>query len=91
MLTEEFQQLDEFAILNNLSKKLKDVASSVRNTVQKVWKAIIERLKKALAMIARLGKKALSSLRRFFGLEIQQVRLIKTGGFYPVDELIFNG
>ena len=91
MLTEEFQQLDEFAILNNLSKKLKDVASSVRNTVQKVWKAIIERLKKALAMIAKLGKKALSSLRRFFGLEIQQVRLIKTGGFYPVNELIFNG
>ena len=91
MLTEEFQQLDEFAILNNLSKKLKDVASSVRNTVKKVWKAIIERLKKALAMIAKLGKKALSSLRRFFGLDMSNATLSKTGGIYPVDELIFNG
>ena len=90
LLTEELQQLDEFALLNNLKQKISDFGSSIKRTVLNVWKNIMERIKRALAMIARLGKKALASLRKFFGLDIANAKLTRTGGVYPVDTLIFN-
>ncbi len=90
LLNEDYEQLDEFAILNTLSRQLSTATSNIKKVVVNVWKGIIERIKKALAMIARLGKKAMSTLRRFFGLDISSAKLTKTGGMYPVDSLIFN-
>ena len=90
LLNEDFQQLDEWALLNKLSAMVKDVASGIWNTMKKVWDAIIERIKKVFSYIKRLGAKALSALRRFFGLEMDNAKLTRTGGIYPVDSLIFN-
>ena len=90
LLSEDYQQLDEFQILNTLKQQLTSFGNNAKRTVMNVWKNIMDRIKKALAMIARLGKKALGSLRRFFGLDIATVSLTRTGGKYPVDSLIFN-
>jgi len=90
LLTEEMQQLDEFAMLNNLKQQVSDFTNKAKSVIMKVWKGIIERLKKAFAIIKKLGGKALRALARFFGFEIGNVRLTKTGGMYPVDTLIFN-
>jgi hypothetical protein len=90
LLSEDYEQLDEFAILNKLSQTLSGAVSKVKDVAVRVWKQIIERIKKALAMIKKLGKKAMSSLRRFFGLDISNAKITKTGGMYPVDTLIFN-
>jgi len=90
LLSEDYEQLDEFAILNTLSRQLTTASSNIKKVVVNVWKGIIERIKKALAMIAKAGKKAMSSLRRFFGLDIASAKLTRTGGMYPVDALIFN-
>ena len=90
LLSEDYQQLDEFQILNTLKQQLTSFGNNAKRTVMNVWKNIMDRIKKALAMIARLGKKALGSLRRFFGLDIAGVKLTRTGGAYPVDSLIFN-
>lgn len=90
LLTEEMQQLDEFAMLNNLKQQVSDFTNKAKGVIMKVWKSIIERIKKAFAIIKKLGGKALRALARFFGFEIGNVRLTKTGGMYPVDTLIFN-
>ncbi len=73
-----------------MKQQLTSFGNNAKRTVMNVWKNIMDRIKRALAMIARLGKKALGSLRRFFGLDIATVKLTRTGGVYPVDSLIFN-
>ena len=90
LLTEEMQQLDEIAMLNNLKQQVSDFTNQAKSVIMKVWKSIVERIKKAFAIIKKLGGKALRALARFFGFEIGNVRLTKTGGMYPVDTLIFN-
>lgn len=82
-LTEELQQLDEFAIFSKLANKVKNVATNVLNKVKKVWEAIMARVKMAFNYIKKLGKMAIRGLMNFFGLDIKTVK-INGGGKYPL-------
>lgn len=82
-LTEEIQQLDEFAIFSKLASKVKNVATNVINKVKQVWEAIMERVKKAFNYIKKLGKMAVRGLMNFFGLDIKNVK-VAGGGKYPL-------
>jgi hypothetical protein len=82
-LTEELQQLDEFAIFSKLANKVKNVASNVLNKIKKVWEAIMARVKMAFNYIKKLGKMAIRGLMNFFGLDIKTVK-VNGGGKYPL-------
>jgi hypothetical protein len=82
-LTEELQQLDEFAIFSKLANKVKNVSTQIVNKVMKVWEAIMKRVKMAFNYIKKLGKMAIRGLMNFFGLDIKTVK-INGGGKYPL-------
>ena len=84
LLTEDMQQLDEFALFNKLASKVKDVSKSVISKVSKAMKAILERVKKVFQYIYKLGKQAVKALMNFFGVEIGKVKITKTGGIVPL-------
>ena len=84
LLTEDMQQLDEFALFNKLASKVKDVSKSVISKVSKAMKAILERIKKVFQYIYKLGKQAVKALMNFFGVEIGKVKITKTGGIVPL-------
>ena len=84
LLTEDMQQLDEFALFNKLASKVKDVSKSVISKVSKAMKAILERVKKVFQYIYKLGKQAVKALMNFFGVEIGKVNITKTGGIVPL-------
>jgi len=83
MLTEEFQQLDEFAIFSKLGQKIKNLSMNVVNQVRQVWEKIMERVSKVFAYIVKLGAKAIGALMKFFGLKIDKVN-VRGGGTYPL-------
>ena len=80
LLTEDMQQLDEFALFNKLVSKVKDVSKSVISKVGKAMKAILERVKKAFQYIYKLGRQAVRGLMNFFGVKLDKVKITKTGG-----------
>jgi hypothetical protein len=82
-LTEELQQLDEFAIFSKLANKVKNVSTQIVSKVMKVWEAIMARVKMAFNYIKKLGKMAIRGLMNFFGLDIKTVK-INGGGKYPL-------
>jgi hypothetical protein len=88
-LTEDIQQLDEFAMLDKLKRGAGAISSKVVNAAKKALGAIQKRLSQAFNMIKKLGAKAWSGLMKFFGLVIGSVKTT-SGGAYPVDEFLFK-
>jgi len=86
LLTEDMQQLDEFALFNKLAGKVKDVSMTVVTKVSKVMKNILDRIKKVFQYIYKLGKQAVKALMNFFGVEIGKVKITKTGGIVPLTD-----
>jgi hypothetical protein len=86
LLTEDMQQLDEFAIFNKLAGKVKDVSMNVVTKVSNVMKNILDRIKKVFQYIYKLGKQAVKALMNFFGVEIGKVKITKTGGIIPLTD-----
>ena len=84
LLTEDMQQLDEFAIFNKLAGKVKDVSMNVVTKVSNAMKNILDRIKKVFQYIYKLGKQAVKALMNFFGVEIGKVKITKTGGIVPL-------
>ena len=78
-LKEEVEQLDEFAIVNKVFNKLKDVGRNAINWIKNLIKKIINAVKNALDKIAKLGKKMFEGLFRFIGMELDS----KTKITYP--------
>jgi len=78
-LKEEVKQLDEFAIVNKVFNKLKDVGRNAINWIKNLIKKIINAVKNALDKIAKLGKKMFEGLFRFIGMELDS----KTKITYP--------
>ena len=86
LLTEDMQQLDEFAIFNKLAGKVKDVSMNVVTKVSNAMKNILDRIKKVFQYIYKLGKQAVKALMNFFGVEIGKVKITKTGGIVPLTD-----
>jgi hypothetical protein len=86
LLTEDMQQLDEFAIFNKLAGKVKDVSMNVVTKVSNAMKNILDRIKKVFQYIYKLGKQAVKALMNFFGVEIGKVKITKTGGIIPLTD-----
>ena len=82
VLTEEIMQLDEFSLFRKIKGKASAVAKNVASKIQKVYNAIIQRLKEAFDFIKTLGKNMLSALLKFLGFQ-PQVK-VSGGGAFPL-------
>jgi|TARA_R110002167_G_scaffold366170_1_gene593481 hypothetical protein len=82
ILTEELMQLDEFSLFKKIKGKASAVAKNIASKIQKVYNAIIKRLKEAFNTIKSLGKRMLSALLKFFGF-VPQVK-VSGGGAFPL-------
>ena len=72
-LTEDIVQLDEFALIKSLWKKMKDVGKNASKWINGLFKKVFARVKKVLAAIAKLGEKMFQFLFRFLGIEPDKV------------------
>ena len=73
-LHEEMEQLDEFAIIKKVVDKLKGLAGSAKVWVQSLFKKIMNKVKKTLQAIKKLGAKMFDALFRFLGIELKSVK-----------------
>jgi hypothetical protein len=84
-LPENYEQLDEFALLSRAMQGLKSGASRLKTGVKDVWMSFMDRAKKFLAelfkkvdaaldKIKKLAGKALQALIEFFGFEVDSVK-----------------
>ena len=72
-LTEDIVQLDEFALIKSLWKKMKDVGKNASKWINGLFKKVFAQVKKVLAAIAKLGEKMFQFLFRFLGIEPDKV------------------
>ena len=83
-LPENYEQLDEFALLNRAIQGIKKGASRLKTGVKDMWMNLTDRVKifleglfkkvsAALDKIKRLAGKALNALLEFFGFEVDKV------------------
>ena len=81
MLMEDIRRLDEFQLFNKLATKVKGVSRGVVNQVKKIFDAIMQRLNQAFNYIKGLGQKMMEGLLAFFGLSINNVKVVGGGDF----------
>ena len=83
-LPENFEQLDEFALLNRAIQGIKRGASRVKSSVKDMYlnltvrvknfvEGLIEKVGMVLDKIKKLAGKALHALLKFFGFEVDKV------------------
>lgn len=82
VLTEEIMQLDEFSLFRKIKGKASALAKNAASKIQKVYNAIMQRLKEAFNFIKTLGKNMLSALLKFLGFQ-PQVK-VSGGGAFPL-------
>ena len=73
-LNEEFEQLDEIAIIGKIFSKLKNLTSKAKSWLTQLLKKIIEKVRQALEKIKEMGTKLFENLFKFFNIEIQSVK-----------------
>ncbi len=73
-LLEETIQLDEFEILRRAAQKIKKVAGQAVSFIKRIFGKIFNKAKTVIKQIAKLGKKAFSTLLKFFGVEVSTAR-----------------
>ena len=81
MLMEDIRKLNEFQLFNKLANKVKGVSRGVVNQVKKIFDAIMQRLSQAFNYIKGLGQKMMEGLLAFFGLSINNVKVVGGGDF----------
>ena len=69
-LKEEVEQLDEFAIVNKVFNKLKDIGRNALNWLKNLIGKIIKAVSNALDKIANLGKKMFEGLFNFLNIQL---------------------
>ena len=83
-LPENFEQLDEFALLNRAIQGIKKGASKIKSSVKDIYLNLTVRVKKFLSdlfkkvgivlnKIKKLAGKALHALLKFFGFNVDKV------------------
>ena len=78
---EDIRKLNEFQLFNKLANKVKGVSRGVVNQVKKIFDAIMQRLSQAFNYIKGLGQKMMEGLLAFFGLSINNVKVVGGGDF----------
>ena len=73
-LHEEMERLDEFAIIKKVVDKIKGLAGSAKAWVQSLSRKIMDKVKKTLQAIKKLGVKMFDALLKFLGLELKSVK-----------------
>jgi len=73
-LLEETIQLDEFEILRKAAQKIKKVAGQAVSFIKRIFGKIFKKTKAVIKQIAKIGKKAFSTLLKFFGVEVSTAR-----------------
>ena len=73
-LHEEMERLDEFAIIKKVVDKFKGLAGSAKAWIQSLFKKIMNKVKKTLQRIKKLGAKMFDALFRFLGIELKSVK-----------------
>ena len=87
-LTEDLQQLDEFALLNKLKKGANSLSSKVMGVAKKALSNIKRKMSQAFTAIKKLGQNMWFGLLNFLGLGVKKVS-INGGGKFPL-ELLFS-
>jgi hypothetical protein len=72
-LTEEIIELDEFALLKSVYKKLKNVGKDAAKWITGFFKKVMEQVSKTLDAIQKLGGRMFEALFQFLGIEISNV------------------
>ena len=82
-LTEEMEQLDEFALFDRLKKQAKNVSSAIKNQAGKIMDRIMFRIKQAFNGLKKLGEKMMAGLLDFFNLDVDNIK-VAGGGPFPL-------
>lgn len=82
-LTEEMQQLDEFALFDRLKKRARGVSDAIKNKAGEILDRVMTRVKKAFIALKKLGERMLSGLLEFFNLKVDKID-IQGGGEFPL-------
>ena len=82
-LTEEMEQLDEFALFDRLKKQAKNVSSAIKNQAGKIMDRIMFRIKQAFNGLKKLGEKMMAGLLDFFNLDVDNIK-VTGGGAFPL-------
>ena len=72
-LTEEIVQLDEFALLKSVFKKIKNVGKDATKWLSGFFARVFKQVTKVLNGIAKLGSKMFEALFDFLGIEVDKV------------------
>ena len=73
-LTEEIVQLDEFALLKSVFKKMKNVGKNATKWLSGFFERVFKQVTKVLNGIAKLGSKLFEALFDFLGIEVDNVK-----------------
>ncbi|MBT4951010.1 MAG: hypothetical protein HON34_04335 [Pelagibacteraceae bacterium] len=73
-LTEEIVQLDEFALLKSVFKKMKNVGKDATKWLSGFFQRVFKQVTKVLNGIAELGSKMFEALFDFLGIEVDNVQ-----------------
>ena len=82
-LTEEMQQLDEFALFDRLKKRARGVSDSIKNKAGEILDRVMARVSQAFNTMKKLGGRILSALLEFFNLKVDKID-VKGGGEFPL-------
>jgi len=83
MLSEanDMQQLDEFALFNNLVNKVKNISADIKTAAKNILDKIMAKVKQAFDAIKQLGEKMFNAILHFLGMEVSSVRIRSSGSF----------
>ena len=87
-LTEDLQQLDEYALLNKLKKGANGISAKVVGVAKRALSNIKAKMKKAFSAIKKLGQNMWFGLLNFLGVGVKDVK-INGGGKFPL-EMLFS-
>ena len=84
LLTEDYKQLDEFAMLDKAWKAVKKLSGNAKrafNWLKRVLWALLDKVTEAFKKIRELGERAWKGMMAFLNLEIDKARIATPGEF----------
>jgi hypothetical protein len=82
-LTEEMEQLDEFALFDRLKKQARNVSDAIKNQAGKIIDRIMIRVSQAFNAMKKMGEKMMAGLLEFFNFEVDKIK-VSGGGDFPL-------
>jgi hypothetical protein len=82
-LTEEMEQLDEFALFDRLKKQARNVSNAIKNQAGKIIDRIMIRVSQAFNAMKKMGEKMMAGLLEFFNFEVDKIK-VSGGGDFPL-------